>query len=161
MLMDPHGKLRPEPPPTPDDQCACPGSLPITLQDHLTALPLACVKCNREVPPESLELSERLVDEIASWLRLHRALYSLWLDSGEYETWAREQLERPDAPVNERGLAVAAQINRHRRTYLWWFQEQDELAFTPRLDCPRCGGTLLKLFDRDICDSCSIVLAQQ
>jgi hypothetical protein len=158
---DPYWKLRPEGPTPPDEVCRCPGSPPIVLQDHLSSLPLACLRCNGEVPPERLGFPADLAEKVAFWRSFHRALYTLWLDSGEYEAWAREQLERKDAPVNVRGLGVVEQLNKYRRTYYWWFQGKNDLDFVSRPSCPRCGQDLLRVFDRELCEPCSIVLAQE
>ena len=61
------------------------------LRDALGENPLYCVACNGEVAPERIGFDERLAEDIACWLSLHRSLYQLWLDSGEYENWAEKK----------------------------------------------------------------------
>ncbi len=159
-MEDPYWKLRPEEPTPADEICNCPGSLPIVLQDHLSPVPLACISCNGEVPPERIGFSAQTAEKLAFWRNFHRAFLHLWLDSREYETWAREQLEDPEAPVNTRGLAVAREINPFRRIYYWWFQhDTTHEDFEPLSNCPRCVSSLEPLLGRWVCERCSIVVA--
>lgn len=155
---DPYWKLRPEPPTPADEVCQCQDSPPITLQDHLSSVPLACVRCNGEVPPERLGFTDELSEELASWRNLHRAVFTLWLDSGEYEAWARAQLEDPTKPVNVRGLHAVARLNEYHKAYLWWFQDGSAEDFVPLSACPRCGCGLSEVLGRLVCEECSILV---
>jgi hypothetical protein len=128
------------------------------LQDHLSPVPLACLRCNGEIPPERVGFSEELAESLAFWRDFYRAFYILWLDSGEYESWARAELERPGSPVNVRGLGLVAQLNRHCRTYYWWFQDCTQDAFLPSSACPRCGRELDDCLGQPVCNPCSIVI---
>lgn len=49
---DPYSKLRPPAPTAPEEMCSCPADTPLVLQSHLSPNPLACARCNLEVPPE-------------------------------------------------------------------------------------------------------------
>jgi hypothetical protein len=153
---DPYWKLRPEGP-TPDDElCSCTDSPPIVLQEHLSSVPLACLKCNGEVPPERIGFSEELAEKIAFWRDLHYALKTLWLDSGEYEAWAKARLEDPAGSLAVRGLEIVAELNAFRRTYYSWFEDQSVEDYEPMSPCPRCGGELVPRFKRRVCEECSI-----
>ena len=122
---DPYWKLRP-PPPTPDDEtCACTSVTPVVLQPHLSPNPLSCARCNLEVPPDRIRFDEHVADSLASWRDFHDCFYFLWLDSGEFEEWAKGHLRDPMSAVNTRGLELVAQINVFRRCYLWWFQDEE------------------------------------
>ena len=57
---DPYLRLRPEPAIPDTELCQCPDSPPVALQDHLSSVPLACVRCNGEVPPKRLGFDEDL-----------------------------------------------------------------------------------------------------
>ena len=155
---DPYWKLRPETVTPPDELCACTDEPPVVLQDHLSSVPLACLRCNGEVPPERLGFSEQLSEELAFWRDFHRAFLILEFDSAEYEEWARAQLENPDAPVNVRGLKAVRKLNEHRRTYLWWFEDTTNDQFCSKSTCPRCGRVLTKSYGRPVCDFCLIVV---
>jgi hypothetical protein len=151
---DRYRKLAPERQTPADEVCCCPGEPPVVLQDHLSSVPLACLKCNGEVPPERLGFSAGLAEELAQWRDLHRAFMTLWLDSGEYESWAREQLEDANAPVHLRGSRVVEALNRYRRTYYWWFANQADDKPGPRTSCPRCGeGVVECSINTGACDT--------
>ena len=128
------------------------------LQDHLSPVPIACLRCNGEVSPETVGFSADLVEKLASWRTFHRAFMTLWLDSGEYESWARSELQRPDAPVNVRGRQAVAALNQHRRTYFWWFQDATADDFSPAATCPLCDAVLAEAFGKLVCNRCSVVV---
>lgn len=90
---DPYYKLRPVPTTPEEELCTCLKLSSLVLQPHLTANPITCVACGLEVPPERAGISAELADRVAQWLGFHDAFYTLWLDSGEFESWAREHLE--------------------------------------------------------------------
>ena len=155
---DPYWKLRVESGTPPDELCRCGEATPIALQEHLSPVPIACLRCNGEIPPERIGFTEQLAEEIAFWRNLHRALMTLWLDSGEYEAWARDQLENPFGQVNVSGLDIVRELNAYRRTYYWWFQDNLIDQFLPLSACPRCGERLAVACDKPACEACSIIL---
>lgn len=156
---DLYWRLRP-PPPTPDEEmCVCAGSLPLVLQPHFSSNPLSCLRCNLEVSPERLALSEQLAEKTALWQRFYDAFFTLWLDSGEHESWARAQLEDPASPVNKRALELVGHLNEVRRTYYWWFQDTGAEDFEPLSHCPRCRLALAEIEGRLVCEQCSLVIA--
>jgi len=84
--MDAYNKLRPF---TGIDACECASVEGVFLVDLLTDNPLHCDSCRREVDPERLKLTTEETEAVARWLSTADALYRLWLDSGEYEEYAR------------------------------------------------------------------------
>ena len=155
---DPYWKLRP-PPPTPDDElCGCADS-PIVLAAHHSSNPLLCMVCNLEVPPERIGFSEALSERLAFWQSFHDCFYLLWLDSGEYESWAKAQLENPTSPVNQRGLELVSELGEFRPAYYWWFQDTAAEGFQPLNCCPVCGGELAMRHKQLVCASCSVMVA--
>jgi hypothetical protein len=158
LTRAPYEKLRPGLA-TPDAElCACPKLSSLMLQPHLTANPISCATCGLEVPPERAGLSAELADQLGHWRSFHDAFYTLWLDSGEFESWAREQLEDLDSPVNARGIEVAQKINRLRRCYYWLFQDTGADGFTPLASCPRCNRELSALGRWQACEGCAIIV---
>jgi hypothetical protein len=156
---DPYWKLRP-PPPTPGDElCSCAGSPPLMLQPHLSSNPLSCIACNLEVPPERVGFSAALAEELAFWQSFHNCFYHLWLDSGEFESWAKAQLSDPNSPVNKRGLELVSKLNSFRRAYFWWFQDTGAEDFQALSRCPACHGEFSQRHRRNTCEQCSIVVA--
>jgi hypothetical protein len=160
-------KLRPPPPTSDDETCACTSVTPVVLQPHLSPNPISCARCNLEVPPERIGFDERVADALASWRDFHDSFYFLWLDSGEFEEWAKGHLCDPLSAVNTRGLDLVAQVNLFRRCYLWWFQDEEDADWKPAKECPRCAGILQIRFTRErphggalaVCETCSIALA--
>lgn len=157
---DPYWKLRPPPPTPPEDLCSCTGSRPLLLRSALGPNPLACAGCNLEVPPERLAISPQLAESLATWRSFHDCFYLLWLDSREFEEWARRQLSEPNSPVNARGLSLRAELAQVRRTYYWWFQDPGADDFVPFAACPICQGKLSEAgLVGVVCDNCSVLVA--
>jgi len=93
------------------------------LQAHLSSNPLSCLACGREVPPERIGFSEAFAEKLAFWQSFHNCFYLLWLDSGEFESWAKAQLEDPGSPVNKRGRELVSELSARRTAFYWWFQD--------------------------------------
>jgi len=150
------------PRPTPADEiCACPGLTPVMLMTLLSSNPIHCAVCNLEVPPGRLDLSTSLVDAVASWNSVADAIYRLWLDSGAYETWARDQLVDMNSSINREGQRVRSELNATRRCYYWHFREESGPLEGLRMNCPGCGHEMqiaaFTTFKRRICEPCSII----
>jgi hypothetical protein len=155
---DPYWKLRP-PSATPvAEPCDCADRPSIVLQGHLSSNPIVCLSCNGEVPPERIGFSADLAERVAFWRRVHDALYALWLDSSDYESWARARLEDPIGEVSVWGLEVVRQLNSHCHAYYWWFQDSTADDFVPSSQCPRCSADLVERSGWQVCEECSIVV---
>jgi predicted nucleic acid-binding Zn ribbon protein len=156
---DPYWKLKP-PPPTPADEiCHCEKAYPIIICYASSENPIRCANCNQELPPERFQPTAALVDEIASWRQFYSCFYNLWLDSGEFEDWARSQLSDPNSPANERGYKLCEQLSSIRPCYYWWFQDTSEEGFEAVRTCPKCNSELVEKFNGSACDRCLIILA--
>lgn len=127
------------------------------LVDLLTDNPIHCFSCKNEIDPEVLKLQKPLVDEIASWFRSYQALYALWLDSGEYESYAREKLFDKHGQVNIEGVRIAKQLAQYYPSYYWWFFDVDDDE--PSL-CPNCNNKLDHNVKHGIgkCDACHVLV---
>jgi predicted nucleic acid-binding Zn ribbon protein len=158
---DPYFKLRPPPPTSDDELCACQGHKPIKLMCALSSNPIHCIDCNLEVPPEWLSLNVELVEDIAYWRNVYAAIDDLWLDSGEYEAWAKQQLVDITSPANTHGLEVREALANVRQCYYWYFQDQSDEEYDPITHCPRCQTTLTKydggIFLQLLCEQCQII----
>lgn len=158
---DPYWKLRPLPPTPEEEICHCPGTPDILLRGPICSTnPLACLDCSGEFPPERIGFDERLSEAIAFWTWTYQSLEYLWLDSGEYEAWARARLEDPEGEVNRRGLELTARLNGLRRTYYVWFVAHGDDDGPPPancLRCPRCNGETEPRGNYRVCNGCSIV----
>ncbi len=155
---DPYLRLRPEPPTTEEDICRCADRPPIILQDHLSSVPLACLKCNLEVPPERIGFNEQIAENMAHWRGLRRGLYLLWLDSADYEEWAARQLQDPQGRVNVCGIEIVQELNGYRRAYYRWFEDASVEDFAPPSKCPRCSRPVVRRLGSTVCEECSVLV---
>lgn len=134
--MNAYQKLRPH---TDIETCECTSVDGLLLVDLLSDNPLHCEFCRKEVDPERFELTTDEVEDVATWFSAARALYRLWLHSGEYERYAKACLLDPYGQVNRDGLAVARKLSAIVPTRLWYFSDTDDGEPT---HCPICRGPL-------------------
>lgn len=150
--MNVYDRLRPW---TEIEACECASVNGLFLVDLLTDNPLHCDFCRKEVDPERLELTVDETESVARWRSAANALYRLWLDSGEYEEYAKARLLDPIGQVNRDGLKVARTLSSRIPTRLWLFHDTDDGDPT---HCPICGDAL----DTDVkwgtgrCLACSV-----
>ena len=157
MQEDIYSKLRPEAPTPSDELCDCEQVSAIYLAHKLGSNPIYCLCCNGEVLPERLAINKKFVEELASWNSNYGALYSLWLDSGEYEGWAFDRLKDPSGQVNRNGIELTKQLSNIIETYYLWFYDSDDGV--PE-KCPLCDCTFSE-GDKDdflFCKSCRVIV---
>jgi len=156
-MEDKYFKLKPAPETPIDEICKCDNIKEIYLAYKLGYNPVYCCTCNGEVVPERLAYSNQLVEKIASWSSVYGALYKLWLDSGEYEIYAKERLADPKSQVNIEGLDLAKSLSALRTCYYLWFYENDEDS-GPIENCPICGQVFTeKKLKFRVCERCKIL----
>ena len=152
--MTPYDKLRPC---TEVESCECASVMGLLLVSILAPNPIHCAECRKEIDPERLGLILLEVEELARCFGVYEALYRLWLDSGEYETYAKEKLLDPRGEVNVEAMRVAREYNIRWPTYYWMFRDVDDGE--PTL-CPSCGQPLdlrVKWGWRN-CDACRVLV---
>lgn len=148
------------------DVCRCSDHPATLLQSTLEWPPLACARCNLGMRPESHIVDSHLLGELRAWQSVHDALYLLWLDSAEYEPWARDRLLDPHGEVNVLGLKLAARLGASSPCFLWWFCDDSTTVRPESAQCPRCRGSLETAFSGErpsggsllVCHACSIAL---
>lgn len=152
--MSSYDKLRPW---VEIEKCSCENITGILLVDILTDNPIHCFNCKNEIDPEVLKLDDKLVDEIANWYQAFQALYALWLNSGEYEAYAKKKLLDRNGQVNKGGMAVAQKLSAYYPTYYWWFCDTDNGEPSA---CPNCSRDLdLEVkYGTGKCDSCNVAV---
>jgi hypothetical protein len=126
-------------PPGKLDRCACAELKSLVLVDLFASNPIHCGSCRGEVDPERLHLTEEETQAIAGWFSVASALNRLWLDSRQYEEYAKTQLSDPKGQVNVEGLQIARALSSKWPTRLWYFHDSDDEEPT---QCPVCGGPL-------------------
>ena len=112
------------------------------------------MECKGEVPPERVRLAPDQTESLASWNHFFQAFETLWLDSGEYEEWARAVLEDPVSPVNTRGLELVQQLGAATPYYLHLFQDTTRETWEAPASCPRCGGAPIRVKGWLVCEAC-------
>lgn len=157
--IDPFHKLRPQAATPEAELCRCLELRSVMLQSHGSSNPIACLSCGLEVAPERVGFTADLVDQVANWCAFYDAFFELWLDSGEFELWARTQLEELSSPVNRRGMKVAREIDSIRRCYYWLFQDTGADEFSALTKCQKCGAKLSQIGRWSGCEGCAIIIA--
>jgi len=139
------------------ERCSCGELRDLLLVYTLTDNPIHCYHCKGVIDPQRLDMSDDQVDSVGQWHRQFRALYDLWLDSGEYEAWAKYQLLAPKGQVNRDGLAVRASLTKLLPTFYWWFHDESDPV--PQR-CPVCYDALIPAtrHGHGECSSCRIVI---
>lgn len=151
-MIESYKKLRPW---TEIESCECATVKGLFLVDIFSDNPLHCDFCRKEVDPERIDLTAEETDEVASWFGQARALYALWLNSGEYEDYAKSRLLDPEGQVNRDGRSVAKLLSKKIPTRVWLFRDTDDGEPT---NCPVCGEPL----DLDVkwgigkCETCRV-----
>ena len=133
--MNAYDKLRPYT----IEACECNSVSGLFLIDLFTNNPLHCEVCRKEVDPERLKLSTQETEAVAGWYAVASSLYRLWLDSGEYEDYAKSCLVDPNGQVTRDGLKLAEALSDILPTKLWLFSDSDDGTPT---HCPICGSEL-------------------
>jgi Zn-ribbon-containing, possibly nucleic-acid-binding protein (DUF2310) len=134
--MEAYNKLRPI---TEIESCTCDTVTGLLLVDMMSDNPLHCATCLHEVDPARINLTESETDDIASWYPAARSLYRLWLDSGEYEAYAKNCLVDADGQINRVGRQLAKSLSAHHPTVFWFFHDADDGTPT---HCPYCDAEL-------------------
>jgi Zn-ribbon-containing, possibly nucleic-acid-binding protein (DUF2310) len=164
-MSQPMRKLNPPRETAEDELCRCMPAPPRKLMPALGFNPVHCVQCNLEVRPEDMLLPDTLVEELARWNGVYQALDTLWLDSGEYESFARAELSDLASAINTRGLTLRRQISDYFPCYYWVWRDADAAPGTTTSSpaCPLCSRTMIprwtSVFDQRVCDGCCLVLA--
>ena len=156
-MEDKYRKLRPWPETSAEERCDCKNVEGIYLAYKFCSNPINCLECDGEIAPESLSLSETAVDAIATWNAVFGSLFTLWIESGEYEEWAKEQLLSSTGQVNEQGLNICRNLlNPNLAYYLWFYTEPD----TRPDRCPCCNieFSLTSWNNRLACHACRIIV---
>jgi predicted nucleic acid-binding Zn ribbon protein len=161
---DRYFKLKPPEGTPADEVCHCLDAPPIKLMCAITYNPVYCMNCNSEVPPEELAMSEQLAQSIAQWRQVYDALDMLWLDSGDYEDWAKSQLLDVTGQVNILGRQCQTELNKIRRCYYTLFKDTGDSESETAPNCPVCQQQLLE-YDHGkfpgewlTCEDCLLVI---
>ncbi len=150
--MTTYDKLRPW---TAIEACQCAAISELLLIDLLSDNPIHCASCRCEIDPERLQLTDNEVESIAGWYSVASALYRLWLDSGEYEDYAKQKLLDPQGQVNQQARELAIALSTRMPTRFWYFHDAEDGEPT---HCPVCRERLDTAVDwgTGICRPCHV-----
>ena len=127
-----------------------------------TESPLWCLRCERGVSLRRLPLDDGTHSQIAEWSRAFANIYTLWVDSGNYEAWAARQLFDLASPLNRHGLAIASELSQSLDCYYWFDLDRSEEIEPVQLEeCPSCGEPLDVAEEAKrpalVCENCRII----
>lgn len=122
--------------------CTCAEGPVVVLWASLSRDVLPCARCGRDVGVDAVRLPADLGQKLRRWVDQRYALELLWFASGEYEAWAKSELDGPKSRINRFGTELAAAMMAHVPTYLWFAPHAGAEQYVDRfLDpCPLCGG---------------------
>jgi len=149
---DPYSMLRPYGSTPIEECCSCEQLHEVYLAHKLGENPVHCLRCRGEVAPERVGLDVDTAEMIARWNSLYGAVYALWLNSGEYESWAENELLQKSSFANRQGLLVRKKLAELIPTkYLWFWMEDRPTS------CPACGEPFANMQSVPfVCSSCEV-----
>ena len=157
-------KLNPNP--NIDEICQCLKIEKILLVHLFEETPIHCYHCKNFIPASRLNLNIDISQRIKNWYPVLSALDNLWLDSGQYESYAAQQLSDKNGQLNKEALAIATELSKQYPTYYWWFSETDLHEFLdpdqqPQIThCPNCNQKLNPNTEHGHgkCETCHIII---
>ncbi len=144
------------------DACACGPQRILVLAVSLSRDTLPCGKCGGAVDVDSIKGPREAMHLLRRWVDEAFAIETLWFASGEYEAWAKGELDGPRSKVNVLGRQVAEKLSPSLPTWLYSAPHAGaRQAVDKYLDpCPVCQQPTEKLeliakFGRG-CRSCRV-----
>lgn len=158
-----YSKLNPPKATSKKEICSCKNRSALKLMGSaLFYNPIHCVDCNLEVKSESLNLNQKIIDEIAYWSQLYGAIDMLWLDSGTYERFAKKELRDIKSYINKLGLDANKSLNKLHKSYYSYFQDSSDENYKPLQHCPNCHMKIIEIankkFQQSYCNKCNIIV---
>jgi hypothetical protein len=101
------------------DSCACGPERVIVLSVTLTRDELPCGKCGGTVAVDGLKGPREAIHLLRRWVDQAFAIETLWFASGEYEDWAKGELDGGKSKVNALGRQVAQKLTPSVPTWLY------------------------------------------
>lgn len=101
------------------DTCACGPNRAAILLVSLSRDVLPCGACGGTIPIEGLKGPREAIHLLRRWVDQAYAIEMLWFASGEYEDWARGELDNAKSKVNVLGRLVAEKLSPAVPTWLY------------------------------------------
>lgn len=105
--------------PNVSDACNCGPQRILVLAVSLSRDTLPCGRCGGAVGVDALKGPRDVIHQLRRWVDQAFAVETLWFASGEYESWAKGELDGPRSKLNDLGRAVAAKLTPTLETWLY------------------------------------------
>lgn len=100
------------------DACACGPKRVLVLSVSLSRDAIPCGRCGEPVEVDSIKGPREAVHLLRRWVDQAYAIEMLWFASGEYELWAKTELDGSQTRVNKLGRQVAEKMSASIETWL-------------------------------------------
>lgn len=101
-----------------DDACACGPDRVLVLSVSLSRDALPCGRCGGSVDVDALKGPRDVIHQLRRWVDQAYAIEMLWFASGEYELWAKGELDGAKSRINTLGRQVAQKLTPTIQTWL-------------------------------------------
>jgi len=101
------------------DSCSCGDKRVIVLSVSLSRDEVPCGACGGSIEVDQIKGSREAVQLLKRWIDQAYAIEMLWFASGEYEDWAKGELDGPKSRVNLLGRQAAQKLNAGAPTWLY------------------------------------------
>jgi hypothetical protein len=98
--------------------CACGPKRVLILSVSLSRDAIPCGRCGGAVDVDSIKGPREAVHLLRRWVDQAFAIEMLWFASGEYEQWAKGELDSPQSRTNKLGRQVAEKLSPTIETWL-------------------------------------------
>lgn len=89
-------------------------------------------------PIEFTPLKNLHPGELEAWAMVSAHIHGIWFHTPDIlETWALDQLRKPDSDLNRKGRELARRIATGREVQVWYYQFVERDRVSPR--CPDCA----------------------
>ena len=101
------------------DACRCGDDRVLVLAVSLSRDELPCGKCGGSIEVDRIKGPREAVHLLRRWVDQAYAIEMLWFASGEYEDWAKGELDGGKSKVNQLGRQVAQKMSTAVPTWLY------------------------------------------
>lgn len=87
-------------------------SIRMRCDEHWGVSPFICGACGGIIARYRIKSGDATVSKLWEWDTTFRHVAGCWLISGDYELWAKRELDRPDSALNRMGIMIAKDLSR-------------------------------------------------
>ena len=101
------------------DTCKCGPKQSVVLSVSLSRDEVPCGNCGGKIEVDSIKGPREAIHLLKRWVDQAYAIEMLWFASGEYEDWAKGELDGGKSKVNQLGRQVAQKLSGTVPTWLY------------------------------------------